>query len=86
LGSAGKLQRLATALEADGWLNTGGAEGAFLYPKVEVRKVADDIVRSAQCTEKMCEEHQIGIILIDADASPAVEGERPFVTLYRNPK
>ena len=80
------LHRLATALDGDGWLNTQGAEGAFLYPKVAVPKVVEDIIRTAQCTEKLCEQHQIGIILIDADTSPKVEDERPFVTLYRNPQ
>ena len=80
------LQRLATALDGDGWLNTQGAEGAFLYPKVAVRKVAEEVVRTAQSTENLCQKHQIGIILIDADTSPKVEDERPFVTLYRNPQ
>lgn len=85
-GRPENLQRLATALEGDGWVNTGGAEGAFLYPKVAVRKVAEDIVRTAHCTEKLCEEHQTRIILIDADTTPDLEDKRPFVTLYRNPK
>ncbi len=79
------LQSLATALEADGWTNTRGAEGGFLYPKVRARKALAEIVRRAELTKHLCEEYGVGIILIDADTSPNVGGEhRPFVTLYRS--
>lgn len=85
-GEPANLERLAIALQHEGWVNTGGSEGAFLYPKVAVRKTAADIIKKAESTKKLCDAHQVGIILIDADVSPEVGGEqRPFVTLYRGP-
>jgi hypothetical protein len=85
-GQPESLGRLVPVLESDGWLNTGGAEGGFLYPQVAVRNIEEDILARAQWTEKVCRAHQVGIILIDADTTQHIIGQEcPFVTLYKNP-
>lgn len=84
-GPPESLQRLAATLDSDAWVNTSGWEGAFLYPKVLAKKAATDVIGIAERAERLCDEHGVGILIIDADISAEIGQERPVVTLYRNP-
>jgi hypothetical protein len=83
-GPAESLQTVAQALANDGWLNTDGWEGAFLYPKFEVEPTAPAIVAVAEAVGSLCDAHGIEILNIDADTSPDVQQSK-FVTLYCSP-
>ncbi len=76
------LWRLSEALESNGWVNVGGWETAFLYPKIQVEKSSSAIVQAAEAARELCARHGVEIINIDADTSPDVRRSR-FVTLYR---
>lgn len=82
-GPPENLQQVSEGLKARGWVNVDGWEGAFLYPKMQVEKSVDAVVRAAEATQKLCVSHGIKILNIDADTSPDVESSQ-FVTLYRN--
>jgi hypothetical protein len=83
MGPPENLQHVSESLKARGWVNVDGWEGAFLYPKVQVEKSVEAVVRAAEATQELCVPHGIEILNIDADTSPAVERSQ-FVTLYRN--
>lgn len=83
MGPPENLQQVSEGLKARGWVNVDGWEGAFLYPKVQVGKSVEAIVRVAEFTQELCAPHDIEILNIDADTSPDVERSQ-FVTLYRS--
>ena len=83
MGPPENLQQVSEGLEARGWVNVEGWEGAFLYPKLQVEKSVEAVVRAAEATQELCVPHGIKILNIDADTSPDVERSR-LVTLYRN--
>lgn len=83
-GPPENLQSVSQALADEGWLNTDGWEGAFLYPKVEADRTAAAIVAVAEATRGLCAAHGIEILDIDADTSPDVQRSQ-FVNLYRAP-
>lgn len=78
-----RLEQLANALAAAGWRNTGDWEGAFLYPKIEVERTAAAILEIARWLQKLCEEHGVDLLNIDADTSPDVRVSR-FVMLLQS--
>jgi hypothetical protein len=82
-GPPANLWLISEALASNGWHNTDGWEGAFLYPKVEVNRTATAIVDLAESTKALCDPHQVEILNIDADTSPDVQRSQ-FVTLYRS--
>jgi hypothetical protein len=82
-GPPENLRQVAEALSVRGWVNVDGWEGAFLYPKVQVEKSVDGVVRAAEATQELCVRNDIEILNIDADTSPDVERSH-FVTLYRS--
>ena len=83
-GPPENLQTVSHALADDGWLNTDGWEGAFLYPKLEVERTAAAILAVAEAVQSLCRAHGIEVLNIDADTSPDVQRSE-FVTLYRSP-
>ena len=83
MGPPENLQQVAETLKTRGWVNVEGWEGAFLYPKVQVQKSVDAVVRAAEATQALCVPHDIKILNIDADASSDVERSQ-FVTLFRS--
>jgi hypothetical protein len=83
MGPPENLQQVSESLKACGWVNVDGWEGAFLYPKVQVEKSVEAVVRAAEATQELCAPHGIEILNIDADTSPDVERSK-LVTLYRN--
>ena len=83
MGPPENLQRVSESLKARGWVNVDGWEGAFLYPKVQVKKSVEAVVQVAEATQELCDPHGIQILNIDADTSPDVERSQ-FVTLYRD--
>jgi hypothetical protein len=85
LGPPENLQEVSEALIARGWVNLGGWEGGFLYPKVQVEKSAEGVVEGAETTQELCAGHGIEILNIDADTSPDVKRSR-LVTLYDHRK
>ena len=82
MGPPDNLQNVSERLKARGWVNVDGWEGAFLYPKVQVEKSVNSVVRAAEATQELCVPHDIEILNIDADMSPDVERSQ-FVTLFR---
>jgi hypothetical protein len=82
-GPPENLQQVAETLNARGWVNVDGWEGAFLYPKLQVEKSAEAVLRVAEATQELCARHGIEILNIDADTSPEVKLSH-FVTLYRS--
>jgi len=66
-----------------GWLNTGGSEVGFLYPKLEAYLTASAILEVALAVQALCDPSQVEILNIDADTSPDVERSQ-FMTLYRS--
>jgi hypothetical protein len=82
-GQPENLWRLSKALEAAGWVNVDGWESAFLYPKVQIKKSVDDVLRAAGATHELCARYDIEILNIDADTSADVKRSH-FVTLYRS--
>lgn len=82
-GPPENLRQVAEALNVRGWANLDGWEGAFLYPKVQVEKSVEGVVRVAEPTQELCARHGIEILNIDADTSPDV-GRSHFVMLYRS--
>jgi len=83
MGPPESLQEVSESLKAGGWVNVDGWEGAFLYPKVQVEKSIEGVVRVAEETQALCIPHGIKILNIDADTTPDVERSQ-FVTLYRS--
>lgn len=83
MGPPENLKKVSESLKARGWVNVDGWEGAFLYPKVQVVKSVEAVVKVADATQELCDPHGIEILNIDADTSQNVERSR-FVTLYRN--
>ena len=83
MGQPENLQRVSERLKGRGWTNVDGWEGAFLYPKVQVAKSVEGVVRAAEATQELCAPYGIKILNIDADTSPDLEHSQ-FVTLYRN--
>ena len=83
-GPPENLQTVSQALADEGWLNTDGWEGAFLYPKLEVDRTETAIVAVAEAVRGLCDVRGIEILNIDADTSPDVQ-HSTFVTLYRSP-
>ena len=82
-GPPESLRRVSETLNARGWVNLDGWEGAFLYTKVQVEKSAEGVAEVAEATQELCAQHHVEILNIDADTSPDVERSR-FVTLYRS--
>lgn len=78
------LAAVAAALTDRGWINAGGWESGFIYPKKQVRKAAPDVLRLAREVEKLCDMHGAETLSIDADTSPDVERSK-FVTLFQSP-
>jgi hypothetical protein len=83
-GPPQNLQTVSQALADDGWLNTDGWEGAFLYPKLEVDRTATAILAVAEAMRALCDGRGIEVLNIDADTTPDVQHSE-FVTLYRSP-
>ena len=83
MGQPDNLRQVAATLKARGWVNVEGWEGAFLYPKVQVQKSVDAVVRAAEATHALCVPHGIKILNIDADTTSDVERSQ-FVTLFRS--
>jgi hypothetical protein len=83
MGPPENLQQVSEELKSLGWVNVDGWEGGFLYPKLQVEKSVDAVVRAAEATQDLCVPHGIEILNIDADTSPDVERSQS-VTLYRN--
>jgi hypothetical protein len=83
MGPPDDLQQVSARLKARGWINVDGWEGAFLYPKVQVERSVDAVVRAAEATQELCVPHGIQILHIDADTSPEVERSQ-CVMLYRS--
>ena len=83
MGQPDDLQQVAATLNTRGWVNLDGWEAAFLYPKVQVQKSVDAVVRTADATQALCVPHGIKILNIDADTSSDVERSQ-FVTLFRS--
>ncbi|MEZ0243425.1 MAG: hypothetical protein ACAH11_08635 [Sphingomonas sp.] len=77
------LERLGRVLASNKWVNLGGWEGAFLYPKIEVKRARDAVIEAAIAAETLCAEHGVDLIAIDADTNPEVQSSH-FTTLYRN--
>src|SRR3954454_22419611 len=77
MGPPENLQQVSEELKSLGWVNVDGWEGGFLYPKLQVEKSVDAVVRAAEATQDLCVPHGIEILDIDADTSQSV-------TLYRN--
>ena len=82
MGPPGDLQQVSESLKASGWVNEDDWEGGFFYPKVQVEKSVEAVVRAATAAQELCIPHGIEILNIDADTSPDVERSH-FVTLYR---
>lgn len=83
MGQSDNLRLVAETLNARGWVNFDGWEGSFLYPKVQIEKSAEAVMKVAVATHELCVQHDVEILIIDADTSPDVERSR-FVTLYRS--
>ena len=83
IGPPENLQQVAETLKARGWVNVDGWEGAFLYPKVQVEKSVDAVVRAAEATQELCVPNDVEILNIDADTSSDVERSQ-FMTLFRS--
>jgi hypothetical protein len=83
MGPPENLRQVSGTLNARGWVNVDGWEGAFLYPKVQTEKSAEAVVEVAEATQELCARHEVEILNIDADTSPDVERSR-FVTLYHS--
>src|SRR3954451_13920405 len=73
------LWRVSDALSGQGWVNTDDWGGGFLYPKIQSDRTASAIIEIARQTERLCADHGIDIINIDADSSPDVRRSH-FVT------
>jgi hypothetical protein len=84
-GPPENLQSVSQALADEGWINTDGWEGAFLYPKWEVERTTTAIVAVAEMVRGLCDAHGIEILNIDADTAPEVQNSK-FVALYRSPR
>ena len=82
MGEPSLLAEVADALAKRGWRNTEGWEGAFLYPKVEVRRTNAEIVRVAEYAGAICARCGVEVVNIDADTSLDI-GQSEFVTVYR---
>jgi hypothetical protein len=78
-GAPESLKRLSSALGAEGWVNPGGWEGAFLYPKVEVERAIAAILERLERARQLCAAHETEILSIDADTRP--DARSRFVTL-----
>ena len=78
------LERLSRVFASNAWVNLGGWEGAFLYPKVEVERARGAVIEAAVAAETLCVEHGAELIAIDADTSPEVQSAH-FTPLYRKP-
>ena len=83
MGPPENLQQVSEALKSRGWVNVDGWAGAFLYPKVQVDKSVQAVVRAAEATHELCIPHGIQILNIEADTTPDVRRSQ-FVTLYRS--
>ena len=81
-GEPSRLREVADELSVRGWRNTNGWEGAFLCPKVEVKRATVEIVEVVDFVLAMCSPRGVEIINIDADTSPDIRQSK-FVTLYR---
>ena len=81
-GAPANLRQVAESLNARGWVNLDGSEGAFLYPKVQVERSLEEVVRTAEAAHKLCAAQGVEILNIDADTSPELERSH-FLTLYR---
>jgi hypothetical protein len=81
-GDPSKLQRLAERMMQLGWSNLTGAEGGFLYPKIETRSEASIVKTTAFVALDLTEQHGVEIVIIDADNGRDVTRSE-FVTLYR---
>lgn len=81
-GREESLAELAGKLAEAGWVNVGGSDSGFIYPKKPVRNHAPEIVQLTLLTEELCLRHGIQILTIDADTSPDVECSK-FVTLFQ---
>lgn len=81
-GRPENLTALAGQISADGWINVGGSDGAFIYPKKHIRNHAEEIVELALRTAELCHRHTVELLTIDADTSPEVDRSK-FVTLFQ---
>ena len=81
-GEPSRLRELADKLSADGWCDTDGWEGAFLYPKIEADRSAAPIIELAKGVIALCADLGVEVTNIDADTSADVASSK-FITLYR---
>ena len=81
-GQPDDLAELAGQLSADGWINVGGSESAFIYPKKLARNDGEEIVELALRTSELCRRYAVELLTIDADTSPEVDRSK-FVTLFQ---
>jgi len=77
-----QLRELAEELAIDGWRDTKGWDGAFLYPKVKVGRTVSKVVEVAEFLVAISSQRDVTIVNIDADTSADVR-QSNFVTLYR---
>ena len=81
-GQPERLAALADKLAEAGWVNVGGSDSGFIYPKKAVRNNSQAMVQLAFLTEELCLHHGVEILTVDADTSPDVEQSK-FVTLFQ---
>jgi hypothetical protein len=83
MGPPDERREVAETLNASGWVNVDGAEGAFLYAKVHIEKSFEAVVQIAETKQELCSKHKVDILNIDADSSADVHCSS-FETLYRS--
>lgn len=80
-GLEAPLERIENLLAMAGWQTSGGADGGWIYPVVEVDQTVDAVIETALWVQRFCERHTL-IDLIDADTIPNNRQSR-IITLYR---
>jgi len=80
-GQPENLAELASQLSTDGWINVGGNESGFIYPKKLARNNGEDIAELVLRTSELCCRHAVELLTVDADTSPEVDRSK-FVTLF----
>jgi hypothetical protein len=71
-GAPPKLDALSRRLAERGCVNIEGAEGGFLYPKIEVPSNALVIARIVDETQLLVQASGAEVIAVDVDTSPDV--------------
>jgi hypothetical protein len=72
-GDPGKLDSMGARLFKRGGVNTGGAEGGFLYPKLEVPSDPALIAEIVAEVQQLATTVGVEMLSVDVDTSPQVE-------------